>query len=62
MSHLESLLKTGACEDFADGPVVKNPPANAEDSRCTPGWATEIPHAMEQLSWCAEITEPTGQN
>ena len=39
------------------GPVVKNPPCNAEDVGLIPGWGTKIPHAAEQLSLSATITE-----
>lgn len=31
------LLKTN-CKDFPNGPVIKNPPANAEDTDSIPGW------------------------
>jgi len=36
--------------DFPDGPVVKNPPCNAEDVGSTPGQEAQIPRAEEQLS------------
>ena len=42
--------------DFPGGPVVKNPPGNAGDTRSITGWGTKIPHA-EQLSPCAETGE-----
>ena len=32
------------------GPVVKNPPANAEDEGSIPGWGTKFSHAPGQLS------------
>ena len=41
---------------FPGGPVVKNSPANAGDARLIP--AGKIPHAAEQLSWCAITAEP----
>ena len=41
---------------FPGGPVVKNSPANAGDACLIP--AGKIPHAAEQLSWCAITTEP----
>ena len=44
--------------DFPGGPVVKNLLSNAEDQGLTPGWATTITHAMEQLSSCSMTTEP----
>ena len=44
------------------GPVVKNPPWNAEDTGSVAGQGTKIPHAVEQLSWHAITTEPTLQN
>ena len=49
-------------KDFPDGPVVKNPPSNAEDSGCIPGWGAKIPHALGQLSQCATTTEPVHWN
>ena len=30
---------------FLGGPVVKNPPSNAEDAGLLPGQGTKIPHA-----------------
>ena len=39
--------------DFPGGPVVKNPPCNADDLGSITGWGTKIPHATEQLSPCA---------
>ena len=38
--------------------MVKNPSCNAGDLSSIPGWGTEIPHAVEQLSLHA-TTEPT---
>ena len=35
--------------DFPGGPVVKNPPCNAEDAGSIPGQGTKILHVMEQL-------------
>ena len=40
--------------DFPGGPVVKNPPANAEDTQSIPG---KIPHASGQLTQRATTTE-----
>ena len=37
-------------EDFPGGPVVKNPPSNAEDMDLIPGQGTKIPHTPGQLS------------
>ena len=51
-----SKLKTW---DFPDGPVVKNPPFDAEDTGLIPGLGTKNPHAARQLSPLATITEPT---
>ena len=41
---------------FLGGSVVKNPPANVRDA----GWIRlgKIPHAADQLSPCATISEP----
>ena len=36
--------------DFPGGPVVKNPPSNAEDVGSIPGQGTKIPHATGQLN------------
>ena len=36
--------------DFPDGPVVKNPPCNAEDAGSIPDQGTKIPRATGQLS------------
>ncbi len=39
MEHLKVLD-----EDFADGPVVKTSPSNAEGAGLIPGQGTKIPH------------------
>ena len=44
--------------DFSGGPVVKNPPCNAEDMSLIHGWGTMIPHATDQLSSHTATTEP----
>ena len=44
------------------GPVVVNPPVNAEDMGWTPGAGTKIPHAARQLSPCATTRESVHQN
>ena len=44
------------CEDFLDGAVDKNPPANAGER--VHRWSGRIPHAKEQLSRWATTTEP----
>ena len=44
--------------DFPGGPVVRNPPSNAEDVGSIPGQGTKIPHAAGQLSPCTATTEP----
>ena len=43
--------------DFPGGPVVKNPPPNAENTGLIPGRGTKIPHASGQLSPRAATTE-----
>ena len=43
--------------DFPRGPVVKNLPSNARSVGSIPGQATEIPHAVGQLSPRATTTE-----
>ena len=40
------------------GPVVKNPPSNAEDMGSISGWGTTFPHASDQPSPGAITTEP----
>ena len=50
-------LKKSTLGDFPGSAVVKNPPANAGDTRSIP-WSGKIPHAVEQLSPCATTTEP----
>ena len=44
--------------DFPGGPVVKNPPSNAEDAGLIPGWGTKISHASGQLCPHTTTTEP----
>ena len=43
-------LKNKMNRDFPGGPVVKNPTSNVGDVDLIPGWGTETPHAIEQLS------------
>ena len=65
--ELESLMiqSIGKQEGFPGGPVVTNPPSNEGNAASTPGWGTEIPHAMEQLippqpeSPCVPGKDPT---
>ena len=40
--------------DFLDGPVVKNPLANAGNMD---PWSRKVPHAVGHLSLCTIITE-----
>ena len=40
--------------------MVKNPLCNAGDVDLIPGWGTNIPHAVGQLSLHTATTEPTG--
>ena len=42
--------------------MVKNPASNAGDAGSSPGQATKIPHAAEQLSPHATTTEPVRHN
>ena len=55
-------FKTKPFEDFPGGPVVKNPPSNAEDVGSIPGRRTGIPHVTGQLSPCATTTELARHN
>ena len=48
--------------DSPGGPVVENLPFNAGDEGWIPGWRTEILHAVESLSPCAETIETAGYN
>ena len=45
--------------DFPGGPLVKNPPSNAEDEGLIPSQGTNIPHIVEQLSLCLQLLKPT---
>ena len=51
------ILNKILAKGFPGGTVVKNLPANAEDTGVSP-WSGKIPHAAEQLSPCATTTEP----
>ena len=43
--------------------MVKSLPSNAWDAGLIPGWGTQIPHAVEQLSLCAATGEkPASHN
>ena len=43
-------INTAEIRDFPGGPVVKNPPSNAEDTGLIPGQGTKVPPAWRQLS------------
>ena len=47
---------------FPGSSVVKIPPCNEGDMDSIPGQGTEISHAMDQLSPCADSNEPTGHS
>ena len=49
------MVKNPPARDFPGGPVVRNLPCNAKDMGSVPGRATKTPHAMEQLSPCAQL-------
>ena len=55
--HLPEVNQETYQRDFPSGPVVKNPPSNAGDTVCIPGWGSKIPHAMEQVNQCAATRE-----
>ena len=55
--HALGLLLSKNSWDFPGGPVVKNLPVNAGDTKFDP-WSRKIPRAMEQLSPSTTITEP----
>ncbi|KAI4580836.1 hypothetical protein MJG53_010378 [Ovis ammon polii x Ovis aries] len=44
-------------QDFPGSPMVKNPPANAEDVGFDP-WSRKIPHSTGQRNACVTTTEP----
>ena len=56
---MSTILIRKEVRDFSGGPVVKNPPSNAEDAGSIPGQGTNIPRAEGQLSPHAATTEPT---
>ena len=45
--HLVNREKKRMREDFADCPVVKNPPSKAGDASSVPGRGTKIPQALQ---------------
>ena len=53
------LWLTQSWRGFPGGPVVKNPPRNAENMGLIPGLGTKIPHAAKQLSPHATTTNTT---
>ena len=57
MNHSKGPLRTQA-RDSPGGPVVKNPPSNAEDAGLIPGQGTKIPLALGKPSLHAVTTEP----
>ena len=48
LKSIFSDLKIIAPGDFPDGPVVKNPPSNADGEGLITGRETKVPHATEQ--------------
>ena len=44
--------------EFPGGPVVKNPPCDADASGLISAWGTRILHATQQLRPCARTAEP----
>ena len=44
--------------DFSGGPVVKNPPFDAEDMGSVSGWGTKIPPAAGRLGPRTATAEP----
>ena len=62
MNHSKGPLRTQA-RDSSGGPVVKNPPSNAEDAGLIPGQGTKLSHAVGQVSLHTTTPEkPTGHN
>ena len=48
--------------EFSGGPMVKDSPSNTGDTGSIPGWVTEIPHAVGQLSPHSATKDPTCRN
>lgn len=57
MNHSKGPLRTQA-RGSPGGPVVENPPSNAEDAGVIPGQGTKIPLALGKLSLPAITSEP----
>ena len=53
-----SDFKIPMCGDFPGGPMVKNPPANAEEVDLIPGQGNKFTHAEGNLSLNTTTTKP----
>ena len=49
-TRVDFFIKKKNLWDFFGGPVVKNPPCNAEGEGSIPGGEMKIPHSAGQLS------------
>ena len=58
----KDVYQYALCGDWPGSPMVRNLACNAGDLDLIPGPGTKIPHASEQVSPLATITEPTGCN
>ena len=52
-TRVNVTVKIPQTGDFPGGPVVKNPPSSAGDVDLIPGRGNKIPHAVGQISPCA---------
>ena len=50
---MNSVSKSNQPGDFAGGPVAETPSSSAEGRGLILGWGAKIPHATEQLIFCA---------
>ena len=57
-----SGLETVYLRDLPSSPMIRNPPANAEDLGSIPGQRTKIPQAPGQRSLPTATTEPECHN
>ena len=55
---MPGVIQECRLRDFPGGPVVKNPPSNAEDRGSISDQGTKTPHAMGRLSPCATTKIP----
>ena len=54
-----SIFSKTSLRDFPSGPMIRNPPSNAEDTGSIPGQGTKILHVSGQLSPWSATGEPS---